>query len=565
MPKQDKAQNLATKRMGKLNQVLEQINQEQAQQIVYKDRRIVELEHAVAMLERVGEERAARIQTLLATVKRLQQLMFGKRSEKLKLQLDSAQLVLEGFIVELGAELAADADTPEALLPSDPPGEGAKGTVKLRRKPRVLLPEHLPKEVTVHEPDAAQCACGGDWQKVGEDESVLLERLPERYVLQVQQRPRYACRCCKAMAQADAPSRPLVRSYAGAGLLAQIMVSKYQDSLPLYRQGQMLAREGIHIPQTTLADWVGGVHRLLNPLTEALRRYVLAGKKLHADDTPIKVLEPGSGKTRTGRLWSYVRDERPYAQANAPAVWFAYSADRKGEHPQKHLKDFRGCLQADAYSGFAALYRSGKVIEAGCWAHARRGFMQIHSTSPSAMTTEVLAQIQALYRIERHLRGRPPDERRQSRQVQSAPILEQLRARLLKGLSEVSQRSATAKAIGYVLNQWEALGVFVHDGRVEIDNNIAENAIRTVAIGRKNYLFLGSDEGGDRAATLYSLLGTARLNGVNPLAYLTHVLKVINDHKVNAIDALLPWRLKETEPSIRVAEATLAQPPDRIH
>ncbi|NBT83062.1 MAG: hypothetical protein EBT56_16015 [Betaproteobacteria bacterium] len=235
---------------------------------------------------------------------------------------------------------------------------------------------------------------------------MLLERLPERYVLQVQQRPRYACRCCKAMAQADAPSRPLVRSYAGAGLLAQIMVSKYQDSLPLYRQGQMLAREGIHIPQTTLADWVGGV-------------------------------------------------------------------------------------------------------EAGCWAHARRGFMQIHSTSPSAMTTEVLAQIQALYRIERHLRGRPPDERRQSRQVQSAPILEQLRARLLKGLSEVSQRSATAKAIGYVLNQWEALGVFVHDGRVEIDNNIAENAIRTVAIGRKNYLFLGSDEGGDRAATLYSLLGTA--------------------------------------------------------
>ena len=346
------------------------------------------------------------------------------------------------------------------------------------------------------------------------------------------------------MAQAPAPSRPIARSYFGPGLISHVIVSKYMDHLPIYRQCQQAAREGVELSESTVGDVVGGAHQLLRPLMDALQRYVFAAPKLHADDTPIDVLAPGNGKTKQGRLWVYTRDDRPAGDPTAPAVWFRYSPDRKGIHPQAHLKDYVGILQADAYAGYNPIYDSGQVLEAACWAHARRKFYDIHEAQPTHVTTYVLAQIGELYKIEAGIRGSPPERRREVRQEYSKPIVEALHAWLTAQLATLSRKSVTADAIGYAMNQWTALTRYLDDGRIEIDNNAAERALRTVAIGRKNYLFLGSDAGGERAATMYSLLGTVKLNGVNPETYLRHVLSVIADHPVNRVDELLPWNVK---------------------
>jgi hypothetical protein len=294
-------------------------------------------------------------------------------------------------------------------------------------------------------------------------------------------------------------------------------------------------------------------------LTNALRAHVLAADVVHADDTPVPVLAPGNGKTKTGRLWTYVRDERPAAGEVAPAVWFAYSADRKGEHPQRHLQDFDGILQADGYGGFSKLYDGGRVIEAACWAHVRRKFVDLHELHKSPVAAQALEQIGALYAVEREIRGRPPDERRAVRQERSRPLLGRLKVWFEQTLQTLSQKSATAKAIRYSLGRWEALGRFCDDGRVEIDNNAAERALRCVALGRKNFLFAGSDAGGDRAAALYSLLGSAKLNGLNPEAFLRDVLARIADHPINRISELLPWNLRPTS-ALTAAEAPLELP-----
>ena len=303
------------------------------------------------------------------------------------------------------------------------------------------------------------------------------------------------------------------------------------------------AREGVELERATLADWVGGTSQLLAPLVEALRRHVMRPGKLHADDTPVPVLAPGLGRTKTGRLWTYVRDDRPAGDATPPAVWFAYSPDRKGEHPQAHLSHFSGTLQADAYAGFDHIYESGRIREAACWAHVRRKFYDLQVAHKSPVAQEALERIGALYAIEDEIRGRPPNERHEIRQARARPLLESLRAWLESCLTKLSKKSDTTLAVKYALGRWEALTLYAEDGSLEIDNNAAERALRSVALGRKNYLFAGSDAGGERAAALYSLIGTAKLNSLDPEAYLRDVLSRIADHPINRIEELLPWNV----------------------
>ena len=371
----------------------------------------------------------------------------------------------------------------------------------------------------------------------------MLEYVPARFKVIRHVRPKLSCTGCEKIVQADAPSRPIARGLPGPGLLAHVLVSKYCDHLPLYRQSEIYAREGVDLDRSTLADWVGGASRLIEPLVEAIHDHVLAASKLHADDTPVPVLAPGTGKTRTGRLWTYVRDDRPAGDPTPAAVLFRYSPDRKGEHPQAHLQDFRGILQADGYAGFDRLYANGRITEAACFAHVRRKFYDIHLADASPIAREALDRIAALYAIESEIRGRPPEVRQAVREARAGPLLDAFHRYLRATLTQVSSKSALAGAIRYALARWVALTRYCDDGRIEIDNNAAERALRAVALGRKNYLFAGSDAGGSRAAVIYSLIGTAKLNGIDPYAYLRHVLERINEYPINRIEELLPWHV----------------------
>jgi transposase len=298
-----------------------------------------------------------------------------------------------------------------------------------------------------------------------------------------------------------------------------------------------------------LADWVGAASHLLSPLVDQLRRHVLAASKLHADDTPVPVLAPGTGKTKTARLWTYVRDDRAAADDAPPAVWFAYSEDRKGEHPKQHLSSFSGILEADGYAGFHHLYEGGRIVEAACWAHVRRKFYDIQVANGSSIAAEAVKRIGVLYDIEREVRGKPAEVRTEIRQERARPLLDELHRWLNNRLAGLSRKSDTALAIRYALSRWRALSRYIDDGRIEMDNSAAERALRTVALGRKNYLFAGSDAGGERAAAIYSLLGTAKLNGLDPELYLRHVLEPIAEHPVNRLQELLPWNLAAVLPA----------------
>jgi transposase len=378
-------------------------------------------------------------------------------------------------------------------------------------------------------------------KKLGEDISEMLEYLPASFKVIRHVRPRMCCAGCDRIVQAPAPGRPIDRGLAGPGLLAHVLTAKFCDHLPLYRQSGIYAREGVDLDRSTLAKWVGESSSLLAPLVEVLRRYVLSADKLHGDDTPVPVLAPGTGKTKTGRLWTYVRDDRPSASLDAPAVWFAYSPDRKGEHPQRHLAHFRGILQADAYAGFNKLYEDGLIQEAPCMAHIRRKFFDLMEAHQSPVATEAVERIALLYAIEKEIRGRSPDQRRRVRNARARPLVESMHLWLKASLATLSRKSDTAAAIHYALSLWDAMVRYLDDGRIEIDNSAAERALRGVAVGRRNYLFAGSDRGGERAAVFYTLIGSAKLNGLDPEAYLQHVLTHIADHPIHRIEELLPW------------------------
>jgi transposase len=435
------------------------------------------------------------IEALKLQILKLRQMQFGKRSENRAREIEQLELWVE--------ELEAAAT-----------------------KRSSVLAEH-----------------DGELKHLGEDVCEMLELEPVRFKVIRHVRPKLACAGCDTIVQEPAPTRPIERGLAGPGLLARVLVGKYSDHVPLHRQAEIYAREGVELDRTLLALWVGSVSALLTPLTDALRAHAFATDVVHADDTPIPVLAPGRGKTKTGRLWSYVRDDRPAAGEIAPAVWFAYSPDRKGEHPQRHLEDFSGILQADGYAGFTKIYDGGQVFEAACWAHVRRKFVDLHELHKSPMAAQTLERIGALYAIEQKLRGRPPHERRAARQEYSRPLLDAMKAWLEQTLGTLSQKSATAKAIRYALRRWDALGRYCDKWRIEIDNNAAERALR---LGARIICSPAAMQAVIELRQSTACWGSAKLNGHNPEAFLREVIARIAEHPITRINELLPWHLQAT-------------------
>jgi transposase len=469
------------------------------------------------------------IENLKLLILKLRRMQFGPSSERLARHIDQLELRLE------------DLETNRASQPVSTELESLLTPLKPARR---CLPAELPRETETLQPEENACPdCGGMLDRLGEDVAETLEYVPARFKVIRTVRPKLTCTRCDRIVQQPAPHRPIERGLAGPGLLAHVLVAKYSDHLPLYRQSEIYEREGVELDRSTLADWVGGASRTLEPLVDALRRYVLNAKKLHGDDIPVPVLAPGNGKTKTGRLWTYVRDDRPAGSMEPTAVWFAYSPDRKSEHPAGHLASFQGTLQADAFAGFNRLYENGAIVEAACWAHVRRKFHDLYEAHASPIAKEALERIAALYGIEKEIRGRPPDERRRIRNARARPLLDSLQGWLKACLPKLSKKSEVTVAIHYALGRWTPLLRYCNDGSLEIDNNPAERALRAVALGRKNYLFAGSNAGGERAAAIYSLIGSAKLNGLDPEAYLSNVLARVADHRITRIDELLPWNV----------------------
>jgi transposase len=502
----------------------------------------------VEILKQIVLEQRARllsnklqIEQLKLELSKLRRMQFGRSSEQLDEKIAQLELTLE----ELEAREAA---LPPAVIVALPE------RLQPIRRP---LPESLPRETVMHSSSPRCPECSAEMRVLGEDVAEMLEYVPSHFKVIRHVRPKLSCPKCQKIVQAEAPSRPIARGLAGPGLLAHVLVSKYCDHLPLYRQSQIYQRDGIDLDRSTLADWVGSASELLGPLVTAIRDYVFKAYKVHGDDTPVPVLCPGRGTTRQGRLWAYVRDDRPAGGTDPPAVWFAYSPDRKGEHPRRHLKDFIGILQADGYAGFDRLYNDQDphhpIKEAACWAHVRRKFYDIHVATDSPIASEALTRIGELYGIESEVRGQSPEIRQQIRGARASPKLAELYQWLIATAKKISKKSDLAGAIHYALARWKALTRYRDDGRVEIDNNAAERSLRAVALGRKNYLFAGADCGGERAAAMYSLIGTAKLNGVDPESYLRYVLERIAEHPINRIDELLPWHLTSLSISSRLA------------
>ncbi|MCH8154251.1 MAG: IS66 family transposase [Proteobacteria bacterium] len=479
----------------------------------------------------VVETRDDEIGRLQRLIKQLQRTQFGRRSERL----DPDQLALG--IEDLDADIAS-AEAHQAVSSADDPEPESRAAPR-----RPTLPDHLPREDVRLDVESDACpGCGGRLHSIGETTSEMLDWVPAQLRVLRIRRPKYGCRACGTIHQAPAPERPIAKGLATPGLIAQVLVSKYCDHTPLYRQAQIFARHGVRIERSTLAGWVGGACWWLEPLQARLAAHVFASTKLFADDTPLPVLDPGRGRTKTGRLSVYARDDRPWAGPEPPAAVYFYSPDRKAERPTAHLEDFQGVLQVDGYAGFETLAAKGDIVLAACWAHARRKFYEFHQATGSPIAAEALRRIAELYAVEKRIRGEPAEARRRKRQADSRPLIEAMKPWLENQLRRVPPRGGLAAAIRYALARWPALCRFLDDGRIELDNNPVERAIRPVALGRKNHLFAGSDGGGERWATVCSLIATARLNDVEPYAYLSDVLRRMTDgHPVNRLDDLLPW------------------------
>ena len=486
--------------------------------------------------ESEAQYRALLIEKLKFAIRKLRHDRFGQSSERGAL-LDQLELQL--------ADLEADAAQAEAVA------QMAAGSTRMtvpsfeRRRPaRRPLPEHLPRERIVY-PAPSACPCCGSTtlRKIGEDVTETLELIPRQWKVVQHVREKFSCRACEAITQPPAPSHPIARGRAGPRLLAHILFSKYGLHLPLNRQSAVYAREGIDLDVSTLADWVGAAAATLMPLVMEIRGHVFAAERIHADDTTVPVL--AKGKTRTGRLWTYVRDDRPFAGPGPPAAMFFYSRDRGGEHPEQHLADFAGLMQADAYAGFNRLYEAGRkagpIVEAACWAHARRKFFDLARISKAPIATEAVARIDALFAIEREINGLAASQRVGARIERSRPLIFALETWLREQRGRVSKSSDTGKAIDYSLKRWNALTRFLDDGRLCMTNNAAERELRAIAIGRRNWTFAGSDEGGRRAAALYTLIATAKLNDVDPQAWLADMLARLLDYPAKRIGDLLPW------------------------
>jgi transposase len=370
----------------------------------------------------------------------------------------------------------------------------------------------------------------------------MLDHVPARLRVIRIRRPRFGCRACGAIHQAPAAERPIAKGLATPALLAHVLVSKYCDHLPLYRQSQIFARQGVELNRSTLANWVGGAVWWLEPLQARLAEHVFASHTLFADDTPIPVLDPGRGRTKTGRLWVYARDDRPWCGTDPPAAVYLYSPDRRAERPAAHLQNFKGIIQVDGYPGFERLPAAGHIQLAACWAHVRRKFYEVHQATGSPIAAEALRRIGELYALEARIRGQTAEARKNVRRGRSLPLVTAMKIWLEAELIRLPPRGGVADAIRYALSRWPALCRFLDDGRIELDNNTVERAIRPIALGRKNHLFAGSDGGAERWAVVASLLATAKLNDVEPFSYLRDVLERLSDgHPVSRLDDLLPW------------------------
>ena len=491
-------------------------------------------------LQDAVQQRDAEIDKLHLLIKRLLRHQFGRRSEQLTP--DQLQLGIEDLEQSIAAK---EAGQDAANAAGDKP----------RRRPDAkpnrnhgALPAHLPRYEVLLDVEHRDCpCCGGALHVIDEERSEQLDIVPAQLRVRVTRRPRYACRTCEgAVVVAPAPERPIDGGMATEAMITHVLVSKFCDSLPLYRQSKMLERQGITLDRSTLSNWVGRACWWLTPLYDLMLGTALSCPKLFADDTTLPVLDPGRGRTKTGRLWCYAVDDRPWAGATHPIAAYVYSEDRKGVHPAEHLAGFHGVLQVDGYAGFkrlAGVRPDASISLAFCWAHMRRKFYDFHASTKSPLAAEVLARIRALYEIEAEIRGHPADYRRQVRQERSRPIVDALHVWLEDHVGRVSAASDLAEAIRYALRHWSGLLVFLDDGRVEMDTNTVERAIRLITLNRKNALFAGNDGGARHWAIALTLIQTAKLNGVDPMAYLTDVLErvVSGRTKAHALQTLLPW------------------------
>ncbi len=498
--------------------------------------RATELEARAKVAEsRVGDQ-DAEIASLKLTIAKMRHERFGSSSEH-SAKLDQLELQLAELV-----EKAAEAKTAEAIAAPAPAVE--QEPIKPARRP---LPETLPRERRIHAgPTVCPCCQGTAFRKLGEDATETLERVPAQWKAIVHVRERLACRRCDTVLQAPAPTHPIARGRAGPQLLADVLYGKYGTHLPLNRQSVIYANEGVELDVSTLADWVGASAATLKPLRDAIEAHVLGAERIHADDTTVPVL--AKGKCRTGRLWAYVRDDRPFAGGAAPAALFQYSPTREAEHPEAHLASYSGLMQADAYGGYNGLYavgrKPGPIVEAACWAHGRRKLFELAELQKAPVAIEVVRRIDALLAIERENNGHPPDQRLAVRRQRSRPLVDALGDWMRHERKKLSSKAPVAKALDYTLKRWPAFTRFLDDGRICMTNNAAERAVRGIAVGRRNWTFCGSDSGGHRAALIYTLIETAKLNGVDPRAWLADVLARIGDHPIKRTDELLPWNWK---------------------